>query len=46
LNHPALPRVSDYFTEGDRAFLVMQFIAGADLAAIIAQQPGRFHEIR
>src|SRR5713226_7549149 len=26
LHHPALPRVSDYFTEGDRAFLVMQFI--------------------
>src|ERR1700682_5218258 len=42
LNHPALPRVSDYFTEGDRAFLVMQFIAGADLAAIIAAQPGPF----
>src|SRR5712671_4375041 len=42
LNHPALPRVSDYFTEGDRAFLVMQFIAGADLAAIIAQEPGPF----
>src|SRR5712671_2157765 len=42
LNHPALPRVSDYFTEGDRAFLVMQFIAGADLAAIIAKQPGPF----
>src|SRR5216684_6763974 len=42
LNHPALPRVSDYFTEGDRAFLVMQFISGADLAAIIATQPGPF----
>ena len=42
LNHPALPRVSDYFTEDDRAFLVMQFIAGADLAAIIATQPGPF----
>ena len=42
LNHPALPRVSDYFTEGDRAFLVMQFIAGADLAAIMSQQPGPF----
>src|SRR5216683_1910918 len=40
LHHPALPRVSDYFTEGDRAFLVMQFIAGADLAEIISQQPG------
>lgn len=42
LHHPALPRVSDYFTEGDRAFLVMQFIAGADLAQIIATQPGPF----
>ena len=42
LHHPALPRVSDYFTEGDRAFLVMQFIAGADLAEIICQQPGPF----
>ena len=28
LHHPSLPRVSDYFTEGDRAFLVMQFIEG------------------
>lgn len=42
LQHPALPRVSDYFTEGDRAFLVMQFISGADLAEIIVTQPGPF----
>ena len=42
LHHPALPRVSDYFIEGDRAFLVMQFIGGADLAEIIATQPGPF----
>jgi serine/threonine protein kinase len=42
LQHPALPRVSDHFTEGDRAFLVMQFIAGVDLAKIIYQQPGPF----
>lgn len=42
LHHPALPRVSDYFTEGGRAFLVMQFIGGADLAEIIAAQPGPF----
>ena len=42
LNHPALPRVSDYFTEGDRAFLVMQFISGVDLAEIIVTQPGPF----
>jgi serine/threonine protein kinase len=41
LQHPALPRVSDYFTEGDRAFLVMQFVSGIDLAQIIAKHPGR-----
>ncbi len=40
LQHAALPRVSDYFAEDDRAFLVMQFIAGVDLSKIIAQQPG------
>ncbi|HYR77091.1 MAG TPA: serine/threonine-protein kinase [Pyrinomonadaceae bacterium] len=42
LNHPVLPGVSDYFTEGHRAFLVMQYVEGADLANIIAQQPGPF----
>lgn len=40
LSHPALPRVSDYFTEGHRAFFVMQFVEGGDLAEIISQQPG------
>jgi serine/threonine protein kinase len=40
LHHPALAKVTDYFTEGERAFLVMQFISGADLAEIISQQPG------
>ena len=42
LNHPVLPRVTDYFTEGHRAFLVMQYVEGKDLAEIIAQQPGPF----
>jgi serine/threonine protein kinase len=40
LNHPMLPRVSDYFTEGNRAFFVMQFVEGDDLAQILVQQPG------
>ena len=40
LNHPVLPCVSDYFTEGNRAFFVMQFIQGNDLAGILEQQPG------
>ena len=42
LHHPCLPRVSDYFSESGRAFLVMQFIAGPDLAQILAQHPAAF----
>src|SRR3954453_22227134 len=42
LNHPALPRVTDYFTESSRAFLVMQFIPGPDLAEIINHKRGPF----
>ena len=42
MQHQALPQVTDHFVEGNRAFLVMQFIGGVDLAKIIAQQPGPF----
>jgi predicted Ser/Thr protein kinase len=42
MQHSALPRVTDHFVEGNRAFLVMEFIGGIDLAKIIAQQPGPF----
>lgn len=42
LNHSALPRVTDYFTESNRAFLVMQFIPGPDLAEIIIRKRGPF----
>jgi len=38
LNHPVLPRVSDYFKEADRAFFVMEFVDGANLAEIIARR--------
>src|SRR6266513_5688411 len=31
LHHPALPRVSDHFSESDGQFLVMQYIPGEDL---------------
>lgn len=31
LNHPAIPEVSDYFTEGDRSYLVLELIRGKDL---------------
>jgi serine/threonine protein kinase len=42
LHHAALPRVSDYFTENGRAFLVMQFISGDDLAQVIAERKEAF----
>jgi outer membrane protein assembly factor BamB/tRNA A-37 threonylcarbamoyl transferase component Bud32 len=31
LNHPAIPDISDYFTEGNQSYLVLEFIAGQDL---------------
>jgi serine/threonine protein kinase len=40
LNHPVLPRVSDYFTENEQDFFVMQFVEGDDLATLLAQNPG------
>ena len=42
LHHPALPRVSDHFNEGDGQFLVMQYIAGEDLSEMLAQRQGPF----
>lgn len=48
LRHPALPVVSDYFTEGDGQFLVMQFIPGSDLASLLRERgrPFSFYEVR
>ncbi len=42
LHHQALPRVSDHFNEGDGQFLVMQYIAGEDLAAMLAERNSAF----
>jgi serine/threonine protein kinase len=42
LHHPALPRVSDHFNEGDGQFLVMQFIAGDDLWEMLHKQGSAF----
>lgn len=42
LHHPALPRVSDHFSEGDGQFLVMQFIPGDDLSEKMTRKRGPF----
>ncbi len=39
LNHPAIPKVYDYFTEGQRSYLVMEFVEGKDLEAILRETP-------
>lgn len=38
LRHPGLPVVSDYFSDQHGTFLVMDFVPGNDLAAIVAQR--------
>jgi serine/threonine-protein kinase len=44
LDHPNLPKVSDYFSIEERDYLVMDFVAGQDLKAIVAdtRRRGRF----
>lgn len=38
LSHPAIPDVSDYFTEGDRSYLVLELIRGKDLEVWLEEQ--------
>lgn len=44
LDHPNLPKVSDYFSVGPRDYLVMDFIPGKDLRTLMveARQENRF----
>lgn len=51
LDHPNLPKVSDFFSEEDRDFLVMDFVPGKDLKAFMEaeREQGHFlpiHEVR
>ncbi|MEJ5310386.1 MAG: serine/threonine-protein kinase [Anaerolineae bacterium] len=44
LGHPAIPQVYDYFTEGSRCYLVLEFVTGKDLEARLAEAEGFFPE--
>jgi serine/threonine protein kinase len=46
LRHPGLPKVMDYFSEGEGEFLVMEFIGGHDLAELMELRGGPFPEGR
>ncbi len=39
LSHPAIPKIYDYFSNKDRAYLVMEFINGRDLEAVVNSIP-------
>ncbi len=41
LDHPAVPDISDYFSEDNRSFLVMEFVGGKNLESLLeeAEEP-------
>ena len=41
LDHPNLPKVSDYFAEGQRDYLVMDFVPGKDLKELMDEAQSR-----
>jgi len=44
LNHPNLPQVSDFFEEGTKAYLVMEFIEGKTLEQALEEADGPLDE--
>ncbi len=44
LNHPSIPRVYDYFSVENRSYLVLEFVNGKDLEAVINDTQGFLSE--
>jgi eukaryotic-like serine/threonine-protein kinase len=44
LDHPSLPKVSDFFSENDRDYLVMDFVTGKDLRQLLQENQGPLAE--
>lgn len=42
LEHPAIPRIYDYFTQNERSYLILEFIDGKDLEALLVETQGFF----
>src|SRR4030067_3539459 len=38
LSHPAIPRIYDYFTQNTSSYLIMEFIEGKDLEAMLRER--------
>jgi serine/threonine protein kinase len=37
LNHPAIPKIFDFFDQNDRVYLVMEYINGSDLESLLSK---------
>ena len=44
LNHPLIPKVYDFFTDVNRAYLVLEFIQGKNLEDVMLKTPGFLDE--
>ncbi len=44
LDHPSLPKVSDFFTENGRDYLVMDFVTGQNLRQLLQENQGPLAE--
>lgn len=44
LRHPAIPRIYDYFTINNKAYLVLEFVQGKNLEQILSETEGFFPE--
>lgn len=45
LNHPALPKVTDHFTEGGGQYLVMDYVPGDDLKTLLIKRGKSFSAV-
>lgn len=44
LSHPSIPTIYDFFTLGERSYLVMEFILGDNLETLLKEHPGFISE--
>lgn len=46
LSHASIPKIFDYFTHDNRSYLVLEFVNGKDLEALISETTGFFPQDR
>lgn len=46
LSHPSIVQVYDYFSEGSRSYLVLEYVEGKDLEAVLNETEGFLSEVQ